>query len=500
MSRSRSPTGEAVSVYGFGLVMLSLLALVHSPLYADWPQRRHDAAHTGCTDEQVRPPLELRWQFADLPEIDPDTLPPEAAAEWQERMEELDRSGEMKYRAAVPAPGRRSSFDQREWVPHVLAAGNALFVQRDISGIICLDRDTGEVRWRRPPSCHRFVALERDTLVLFSPWHATGDCRGLELAGCNAATGEVTWLLTDGELAPVPQVIRGRASSHHVSVPAVREGQIAICAFERWGDPIGPYVYLLDVRGGPLIDRKPCLPPGAPVDPNGVSPYVGCLLETRAWGRRLMLLGIRGAPHHDWPWALGRAGEVTAVWPRDACHAIYGPRDLQESVGLGSHPDGAVLGEEFGLALCFENIPAPLRLTARDAATGEWIWSVSLASPHNGHYWPVVGKYGVYLGLADGVVYALDPQTGGAVWQTRVGAPLLGKRPSPALFAPICSLAGDTLWVVYRGTLIALGAATGERLWQTEETDATWCEPVVSDGFVYLFTGRRSRGTRAGWA
>ena len=47
-----------------GALALAFCSLWTSgPALADWPQPRHDAAHTGYTEDLVEPPLELKWTY-----------------------------------------------------------------------------------------------------------------------------------------------------------------------------------------------------------------------------------------------------------------------------------------------------------------------------------------------------------------------------------------------------------------------------------------------------
>jgi len=150
---------------------------------------------------------------------------------------------------------------------------------------------------------------------------------------------------------------------------------------------------------------------------------------------------------------------------------------------------GAVLVEETGLAFLYAQSETRGMLACHHAISGELLWSVPLTSTTNVNFPPAVSHSALYIGLANGIVHALDLGTGAVKWSTEVGEPLrdLALRSAHAL-EPVCSLSGEVLWVVYRGSLLALDAKTGDIEWQTDETEAAWYEPVIDDGWIYLST------------
>jgi outer membrane protein assembly factor BamB len=150
----------------------------------------------------------------------------------------------------------------------------------------------------------------------------------------------------------------------------------------------------------------------------------------------------------------------------------------------------AVLADGPGLAVVRARIGDQSVLACHEASSGNLLWTRILNVGPNSTFPPAVDESALYVGLVDGKVYALDLQTGEGKWDQQVGDPLEESIPASSQYAlaPICSLAGDILWVVYRGSLLALNARTGEIEWQTDETEAAWYEPVISDGQLYLST------------
>src|SRR5512146_1329486 len=44
------------------IAIFMLLAMIPAVALADWPQARHDAAHTSVADSPLNPPLAVEWQ------------------------------------------------------------------------------------------------------------------------------------------------------------------------------------------------------------------------------------------------------------------------------------------------------------------------------------------------------------------------------------------------------------------------------------------------------
>ncbi len=116
-----------------------------------------------------------------------------------------------------------------------------------------------------------------------------------------------------------------------------------------------------------------------------------------------------------------------------------------------------------------------------DAATGCTFWATATTKPVRSGM--LVGKAGsveaVFFGDADGVVYALDANTGVFLWSTRADkhpAATITGTPSylnGRLYVPVSSGEEQSRrrpgyqCCTFRGSVVAMDAATGEILWQT---------------------------------
>jgi hypothetical protein len=452
--------------------VVALLGILH-PSLADWPQLRHDAAHTGYTDEPVRPPLELKWKFVDDPNPDPtDQYPAELEP--------------YLYRYADGSVGLGPSSATVDF-PEMVASGDSLFLNRAASGTVRMHRLTGEVLWRWPRRPW-MAALEADALV-----HVDGSTRRRspfavlwgEVVVCDAATGELRYRLTFGDA--LPGFWTGAPPTGRTAYCCVSHGLIAVTGIapprpgSREADS-GTWLRLLDIRDGSLVTETQHLPSRGQVGPGLAFGHVSagglhfpCTM--RAWGRQLMILAYSEGTTPG-PWALSAKGAVLSMTPPDAQHNEWvGPVVLAEDQGL-----------VFG---CEHRMPPKRCLTCRDALTGRLVWSRQLISSPNCNFSPAVDDSRVYIGLTEGAVYAFDMVTGEVLWRTVVGEalPFENGLSSPGSgFQPICSACSDMLWVVYRGKLLALSKGTGEIEWETDGTDCTWYEPVIHGGWIYLMT------------
>ena len=119
------------------------------------------------------------------------------------------------------------------------------------------------------------------------------------------------------------------------------------------------------------------------------------------------------------------------------------------------------------------------RLYAVDAATGQLTWSHETGGGIRSS--PTVSRGVVYFRSNDGLLYALDAGTGAIRWTYRTGDPL-GHYQSAVVSGG----------VVYTGTgeyVIAVDAASGDLLWQTEQRIESDTRLVVADGIVYSTSG-----------
>ena len=116
-------------------------------------------------------------------------------------------------------------------------------------------------------------------------------------------------------------------------------------------------------------------------------------------------------------------------------------------------------------------------LYALDHETGRERWR--FATDGKVRSTPVVDGRNVYFGSWDGHVYAVDARDGTEVWRFDTGGIVQG---SPAVGA-------GTVFVGSRSAAVfALDALTGEQAWKHVHQDGSWVEssPVFSDGVVYI--------------
>ena len=117
---------------------------------------------------------------------------------------------------------------------------------------------------------------------------------------------------------------------------------------------------------------------------------------------------------------------------------------------------------------------------AVDLDTGEAVWT----EPFKGENWiwgtPVVDDERVYVGSMDHHVYVLDRLTGQLVWDVDLG----GSVPGSVTLADGLLLAGGV-----DKRLHALDVDDGSERWVTDSLEGwIWGRPVVEDGFVYVGT------------
>lgn len=123
-------------------------------------------------------------------------------------------------------------------------------------------------------------------------------------------------------------------------------------------------------------------------------------------------------------------------------------------------------------------------LVALDAASGEREWSVEVEGELVSA--PVVGADGVYVGTkggpgsAGGIVYALATEDGSTRWEHElekqvVSAPGVGD-------GVVAATSGEG----HDDVVVAIDAASGERLWEATEDPASKSSPLVDDDRVYV--------------
>jgi outer membrane protein assembly factor BamB len=174
------------------------------------------------------------------------------------------------------------------------------------------------------------------------------------------------------------------------------------------------------------------------------------------------------------------------------------PRPNVTTPALPRIPSVALV-DNLGVAVGYEGREGAEVLSCRNASTGEIRWTQPLrARPHFAS--PAIDGTAAYLGLAgdliDGLtndhVYAVDLRTGAIRWNQHLKAvlpPVTGWRVRNGdAGAPICSVAGDVVWVASQHRLMALDVETGHTEWETSDTEAGCHEPVIHNGWVYVLT------------
>ena len=125
---------------------------------------------------------------------------------------------------------------------------------------------------------------------------------------------------------------------------------------------------------------------------------------------------------------------------------------------------------------------------ALDAQTGEKRWAFRTGAEVYSS--PAVANGLVFVGSRDGRIYALDAETGAAKWTHQVGRPV---RASGVVVDSVLYIgSGEVphergLFEQTRPNLWALDVETGEVEWQYN-CGGIWSRPAVADGVVYIAT------------
>lgn len=441
------------------LVLASLCIWITGSATADWPQRRHDAAHTGYTEESAKPPLRRRWTYE--------------------------------------VPGRTCRHLDED---ALLAAGDSLFLDAPYIGFSRIDARTGEVIWRTED--RQFVAaVAGDVIIEAFEWPpAPGPTRRRGINAYEVSTGELRWSATTDDVLHNPDLGSGPSSWPHNCLAGptrctVRDGSVCLCDIRPGPDGRHePRLVWFDARDGTLVRESRLVPEkpgraaqnGEPAPSPYTQPFHVC-----AWGSELVLL-LHSEPCAkpqplSGPWAIA-GDELLGVTPEEG----LGVPNL-----LSLETPRLVLAEQAAATLYYAGEHTGRHaLVCRNARSGGVLWSQPLIVPAN-YYTPAVDEDTAYVGLYDGTVCALDLLTGGTRWCTAIGRPFPEESGQPPSIgqrglswqAPVCSVAGDTVWVFYWRKMLALDAATGGILWQTEGVFPTGYEPVIHNGWVYILTG-----------
>lgn len=118
-------------------------------------------------------------------------------------------------------------------------------------------------------------------------------------------------------------------------------------------------------------------------------------------------------------------------------------------------------------------------LRALDAATGEYVWRSQNLDFHR-EAGPAVAGCTVFVGTAGGNLVAVNAATGEKLWRAGLGGAV---RVSPAVANGVVYVGDDG------GQFHAIDAASGDRLWATRLGGSVLASPVVSDGAVYASGG-----------
>ncbi len=116
-------------------------------------------------------------------------------------------------------------------------------------------------------------------------------------------------------------------------------------------------------------------------------------------------------------------------------------------------------------------------ITALDANTGRKMWSYYIGMPVDSS--PLINNNILYVGDNDGYVYSLDLANRNVKWKTAVGDSCIS---SPAFY-------NDRIYVgsySYKSRMYCLDAKTGEILWSQKTMNAIYSSPAIAKGVVYV--------------
>ena len=194
----------------------------------------------------------------------------------------------------------------------------------------------------------------------------------------------------------------------------------------------------------------------------------------------------------DWPQFLGPrrdgsyAGKIAREWPRE------GPaRNWQVDVGAGFAGPAVADGKVF----IFHRASGQERLDCLEAATGKTIWSNGSPARYRDDFGfdpgpravPAVAEGRVFTYGADGIVSAVDADSGATLWRVdakrEFSSPkgFFGRASSPLVF-------GELVLLNVGGRdsgIVALEAATGKLRWKAGPPAASYSSPTVA-----VFDGR----------
>jgi outer membrane protein assembly factor BamB len=332
----------------------------------------------------------------------------------------------------------------------IVVAGDRLyfgaqFVRSTQEGqLVCMDRETGEVRWK--------FEGDDDLLPVFCTPTVTGgkvycgeglhEHKNCRMFCVSAADGKPAWgepLKTGSHTEVAPAVAGGK-----VFFPAGDDGLIAADAntgAEKWRLKGGK-------EAGIHIDAAPA------VSADGKRVFVGSGLYS------FVAVALDA-----------EADSAKELWRTDLKLRAFGSpvalgKFVYYGVGTGNMvADVHEYAEEGGRK---DKDPAGA-VVCLDAATGKEVWRADL--PRSVHTGLVADAFSVYAACRDGVVYAFDRATGKLRWRT-------GANGAALTSAPAVATSGGVPVAVYAvsqdGNVVCLNPHTGKLVWQKRLPGFQW--------------------------
>lgn len=198
----------------------------------------------------------------------------------------------------------------------------------------------------------------------------------------------------------------------------------------------------------------------------------------------LLVCGLAAAS--DWPQLLGP--QRNGIYPAPApVISLRNPRLLwKKEAGAGFSSPVISAGK----LVLFHRTGSNETVECLNAATGERLWKFDYATTYRDDFGfdegprgtPAIADGRVYTFGAEGVLHALDFNTGRKIWRVDTHAEFKVKK---GFFGAAASpLAGDAVYVNVGGTggagLVAFDKATGKTLWTATNDEAGYSSPVAA--------------------